>query len=172
MPCTDDTTAKLRPAIVRRLRARPRRSTSTVTLDAVELDLVARRPDPPNVDAVRPAAVAQLDLMTDLHVDERAATAGPAEEDRPARRSACRSSASIDGGDEGDVGQAGREVLVGRGEPVEPRRVELAAANLGSVEQVEQERLVRRAAVDQHRHLRQRPVQAGERLGAVTHRGR
>ena len=51
-------------------------------------------------------------------------------------------------GDQGDVGVAGRQVLVGGGEPVEPRRVDLAGADLRTVEEVEEERLVRRATAD------------------------
>ena len=90
--------------------------------DAVELDLVAGRPDAPDGDAARLPAVPQLDLAADLGVRLRAAAARPAR-GTSARSSAAWSSLGVDrGGDEGHVGQPRGQVLVGRGEPVEPRR--------------------------------------------------
>ena len=105
---------------------------------AGKVDLVPRRTDPPCVDAVGPPAVAELDFVADLHVDERATTTRPTQEHRPLPlrlQVIC-----VDHrGDEPDLGQSGRQVLVCGGEPVEPRRVELAATNLGARQEIEQE---------------------------------
>ena len=121
LPWVEDTTLKLRPPIVRRLRPRPMRSTSTTAVDAVELDLVPGRPDAPDRDPAGLPAVAELDLAADLGVGVRSAAARPAEERGPVERRL--ELAGVEGGgDEGDVGQAGGQVLVGGGEPVEPRR--------------------------------------------------
>ena len=107
LPWVEDTTLKLRPPIVRRLRARPIRSTSTTAVDAVELDLVPGRPDAPDGDPAGLPAVAQLDLPTDLGVRLGPAAARPAEERGAIERGL--ELAGVDrGGDEGDVGQPGR----------------------------------------------------------------
>ncbi len=75
------------------------------------------------------------------------------------------------GGDERHVGMARRQVFAGRGEPVEPGRVDLAGDDLRSTEQVDQERLVGRAAAHQHGHLGERPMQPAEGLVAITAEG-
>ena len=158
----------MRPPIVSRLRPRPSRSTSTTTARPVELDRVrASGRAAPELGPVRLAAVAQLDLAPD--VESACGRPRLAQPRNVARSIAGEQLAGVErGGDEGDVGEAGRQVAVRRREPVEPRRVDLAGAHLGAVEEVEQERLVRRPAPHDDRHLRQRPVQAGEGLVAVV----
>ena len=79
-------------------------------------------------DSVRLATVAQLDLAADLRVDVRAAAARPAEEAPPDRAPACSSPASSAAATRPTSAQARRQVLVGRGQPVEPRRVDRAGA--------------------------------------------
>ena len=118
-------------------------------------------------DLVGLAAVAQLDRPADRRVGLRAPPLGPAEERRALAGGGERE--RVEGGhDEGDVGVARRQVAVGGGEPVEPRRVDVAGAHLRPLQQVEQERPVRRAAVDDDGHLRERPVQPGQRFVAVA----
>ena len=65
-----------------------------------------------------------------------------------------------------------RQVLVGRGQPVEPRRVDVAGAHLGPLEQVEQERLVRRAAVARRPSSATAPGGAGPAPRRGRDRGR
>ena len=111
--------------------------------------------------------MAQLDLATHRVVGLRPAAVGPAEERRPVHRTE-QFTCIEHRGDEGHVGEAGRQVLVGCGEPVEPRRVDLPGPNLRAVEEVEEEGLVRRATAHHDAHLRQRPVQAGESFVAIA----
>ena len=158
----------VRPPIGSRLRPRPRRSTSTTHDPSVELDLGPRRADPARRRRGRSAPPWRSSISRPIVASACGRPRlGPAEE-----RGALGGRQQVAGvdrrGDQGDVGVARRQVLVGRGEPVEPRRVDVAGADLRAVEQVEQERLVRRAAAHDDRHLRQRAVQPGERLGAVA----
>ncbi len=75
------------------------------------------------------------------------------------------------GGDEGDVGVA-RWLVEARGrQPVEPAGVNLSVAHLRTFEQVEQERLVRRPATDDHDQLGQCSSEPGDRLDAVGSEG-
>ena len=62
-------------------------------------------------------------------------------------------------------------VVAGGRQPVEPAGVDLAAADLRTLEQVEQERLVRRPAADDHDHLGQRSSEPGDRLVTVAPAG-
>ena len=71
------------------------------------------------------------------------------------------------GGEQGHVGAPRRGVAVGH-HRVEPGGVELAVQHLGPVEQVEQERLVRGAAVDHRGGLAQRAGQPRAGLVAVA----
>ena len=75
------------------------------------------------------------------------------------------------GGEQADRTVPGGKVLAGGGEPIEPRRVDIAGAHLGAVEQVEEERLVGRAAADDHRRLGERSREPGARLVAGAARG-
>ena len=136
-------------------------------LDVVELDLIPARPDAPDRDPAGLPTVPELDLVPDLGVGLRATATRPGEE-RGAIERGLQLAGVDGGGDEGDIGQPGRQVLVGRGEPVEPRRVHGAGAHLRPLEEVEEERLVRGAAAHEHRGLRQRPVQASERFVTVA----
>ena len=67
-----------------------------------------------------------------------------------------------------DVSVAHRDDLTAEAQAVEPRRVDVARADLGTVEQLEQEALVGRATVDDHHRLGQRAAQAREGLVAVV----
>ena len=69
---------------------------------------------------------------------------------------------------ERDLGVAVGAVVVGRGEPIEPAGVDGALDHLGTVDEVEQERLVGGAALDQDRRLRQGSAQADPRRVAVS----
>ena len=70
-----------------------------------------------------------------------------------------------------DVGVPCGHRLAAHVQAVQPGRVDVAAAQLGALEQGEQEALVRRAAVDDDHRLGERAVQPGERLVAIPSPG-
>ena len=153
--------------MVSRTRQRPRRSTSTTATTPSSSTSWRAGADLAQPDVVGLTAVAELDAPSDGDVGPRPAPAGPAEERRSIElgdQVACRQCR----GDEGDVGVARRQVLVGGGQAIEPRRVDRPGAHLRALEQVEQEGLVRRPATDDDRRLRQGAVQPAERLLAVA----
>ena len=99
----------------RRRRARPRTG----------------RPSCRSDGPVRLAAVAQLDRPADRGVGLRRPRLAQPEEGGPVEPG--EEVAGVEhGGDQGDVGVPGRQVLVGRREPVEPRRVDVAGPDLRS----------------------------------------
>ena len=135
-----------------------------------EADRVATRIEAADVHPVSRGAVAQLDVAPDRSIDVRPAAARPAEEPAPFHR--LELVGGVDrGDDERHVGVTHRDVVAGRGQPIEPAGVDRAVSHLRAVEQVEQERLVRRAAADDHGHLAERAVQAGQRLVTVAAAG-
>ena len=118
---------------------------------AVELDWYRAGPPSPTHEPVGLPAVAQLDLARRSR--SRAwgrPRAGRVEEAAPARAPAAL--AGIErGGDEGDVGVARRQSARRRRSSRSSHAgVDVAGAHLGPLEQVEQERLVRRAAAHDH----------------------
>ncbi len=70
--------------------------------------------------------------------------------------------------EQGDVGVPGRRLGQLGADAVEPLGVGLAGDHLGAIEQVEQERLGRRAALDEHGRLAQGATQAGQCLATIT----
>ena len=88
LPWVEDTTREAAPADREAAAGSPQPLDVDDDRHAVELDLVPGRPDPPDGDAARLPAVAQLDLATDLGVRLRSAAA------RPARGTSARSSAA------------------------------------------------------------------------------
>ncbi len=125
------------------------------------------RTDLAHEKSIRGGAVAQLDLVAMPGVQLWAAAARPAEEALSVDR--VQLVGGVEGGsDERHVGVARGHVGAGSGEPVEPAGVDLTAAHLRSLEQVEQERLVRRPTTDDDDHLGERTPQPCQRLVAVA----
>ena len=105
--------------------------------------------------------------MSDRLVRLGPSAAGPAEERGPLELRLQRRGVDRRG-DDRDVGEPCRQVLLGGGQPVEPGGVVGAIADLWAVEQLEEERLVGGPATHQDRRLGQRAAQPGERLLAVA----
>ena len=134
---------------------------------AVGLDLVTTRTGLRDGETVGLPSVAEIDRAADL-----VARSGPA-----AIRGGVEGSAlelllgvvDVDGGGEqGDVGVARWQVATRGDEAVQPSGVGRAGDHLRAVEQVEQERLVRRPATHHHARLRQGTAHTRPCLGAVA----
>ena len=136
---------------------------------AVDLDAVAVRAGLPDREAVADAAVEQVERVADVGLRLRAAAAGERVE-----VGAVGGRLLVAQGDrrlhERGVGVAhGLDVAL-RLQAVEPAGVDLAGAQLGPAQQLEQEALVGRALVDHHHRVGHRAAQARDRLlarGAV-----
>ena len=136
---------------------------------AVDLDAVAVGAGLPDREAVAGAAVEQVERVADVGLRLRAAAAGERVE-----VGAVGGRLLVAQGDrrlhERRVGVAhGLDVAL-RLQAVEPAGVDLAGAQLGPAQQLEQEALVGRALVDHHHRVGHRAAQARDRLlarGAV-----
>jgi hypothetical protein len=134
---------------------------------AVDLDEIARRADLADLEAIARATVQQVDGAADIRLRVGAAAPSERVEARP-----------LGGGggvaerdrrlDQRGVGVAHRLHLVGALQAVQPAGVDLAAAQLGAAEQLEQEALVGRALVDHDHRVGDRAAQARDRLVAVA----
>ncbi len=135
-------------------------------LGAVGRDPVPRRGDLIDPQFVVLALVPDLDVAPDGVVGLRTTAAG-----RDQERLALGGllpGVPVDGnGVERDVGVGGQGRLGVQPDPVQPCRVGRAGQDLLAVEQVEHERLVRGAALDDDGGVAQRAPQSGDRLSAV-----
>ena len=138
---------------------------------AVDLDEIARRADLADLEAIARAAVQQVDGAADLRLGVGAAAAGERVEARAlgGRGGVAERDRRLD---QRGVGVAHRLHLVGALEAVQPAGVDLAAAQLGAAEQLEQEALVGRALVDHDHRVGDRAAQARDRLLRGCGRGR
>jgi hypothetical protein len=132
----------------------------------VELDAVVVRPETEDLQLVALPEVAELDGPPDLLADLGAHPRGRLVE--LLLLEAQLVVVGLDGGREERHARVGPAHVRARlGPPLEPARVHLRGLHLGTVEQLEEERLVRRAAVEDHGALREGAPEAGERLSPV-----
>ena len=156
------------PPQLRRRSCGPTRSTSTSIVVAVDRRRGGGRGRPGDREAVAARRGGAGRPCARCRRRPAGARAGRTRRSAPGRRRVAASLSSIAACSSGDVGVAHRDDLAAQLQPVEPGRVELARAHLGAVEQLEQEALVRGAAVDDHRSSR-RARGAG---GRAPRRGR
>ena len=132
---------------------------------AVEFHLVPDRAAPGHPELVRLAAHPDVDLVPGLVPDLGAPALGRGEQPVPLAP-LVRLVGLEGGGQQGHVDPQRRRVALGH-HRVQPGRVDLAADEFGPVEQVEQERLAGRPALDDRAGLPDRAGEPGAGLGAV-----
>jgi hypothetical protein len=130
---------------------------------AVHPDPVPGRADPGDSEAVDRPAQLELEGAADLMPGLRAPTVRGGQEPQPLHL--LLGLVGVDRrGHQGDPGVPVGDQAAGGAGPVDPAGVRGGLDHLPLVEQVEQERLVRRPAVDHHRGVCQRAAQPGQRL--------
>jgi hypothetical protein len=132
----------------------------------VGVDRVGVRRGAEDGQPIRPAAVAQPDLVPDLVRQFRTAAlrAGP---EGLAHRPLVRVIRLDRGEYDGQRRRSGGQ-LTGRGQPVEPVRVDVAGKQVRVLEQPQQERTVRRSAVQDDRRPGERTPQPGDGLSPIA----
>ena len=130
---------------------------------SVDLDAVAVRAGLPDREAIADAAVQQVERVADVGLRLRAAAAGERVEVRPVGRRLLVAQRDRRLHERGVRVPDGLDVALGM-EAVEPAGVDLAGAQLGPAQQLEQEALVGRALVDHHHRVGHRAAQARDRL--------
>ena len=137
---------------------------------AVDRHAIAVRRDLRDDEAIGLPPVAKLDRVREIGAGLRAPAARERVEACP-----LHSRLAVGHADRGlhqrDVGVAHRDDLTAELQAVEPCRVDVSRADLGTVEQLEQKALVGRATVDDHHRLGQRSAQTREGFVAVAARG-